>query len=93
MVVGAAQQGDDYESGPFAERILDPGTATTVNEAALGTVGIMCVIGHPDDRGAIAAITIGPKVAAMPETGAYLRTLEGSLLDWAQPVRQFAAEP
>jgi hypothetical protein len=92
MAIGAAQPGDDYEAGPFAERILAPGTVTTVNEAALGTVGIRCVIGHPDDRDAIAAMTIGSKIAAMPETGACLGTLEGGLLDWARPVRQFAAE-
>jgi hypothetical protein len=92
MAVGAAQPGDDYETGPFAERILRAGTVTTVNEAALGTVGIRCVIGHPDDRDAIAAMTVGPKVAAMPQTGACLGTLEGGLFDWAWPVRQFAAE-
>ena len=93
MVVGTAQPADDYESDPFAERMLDPGALTTVNEAAPDTAGIRCVIGHPDDRNAIGAMTTGPKIAAMPDKGAYLRTLEGGLFDWARPVRQFAAEP
>lgn len=93
MAVGTAQPGDVYERGPFAERILDQGTVTTVNEAALDTVGIRCVIGHPDDRDAIAAMTTGAKIAAMPVTGAFLRTSEGGLFDWALPARQFVAEP
>jgi hypothetical protein len=93
MAVGAARPADDYEVGPFAERILDPDAVTIVNEAALGTAGIRCLIGHPDDQNAIANMTTGPKIAAMPATGAFLGTHEGGLFDWAWPVRQFAAEP
>ncbi len=93
MAVGAARSGDDYEAGPFAERILDPDAVTIINETALGTAGIRCVIGHPEDRNAITKMTTGPAIAAMPATGACLGTLEGGLFDWASPVRQFAAEP
>jgi len=93
MAVGTAEPGDDYEARPFAERILDPGTVTTINEATLDTVGIRCVIGHPHDRDGIGALTSGPKLAAMPDTGACLGTREGGLFDWARPARHFAAEP
>jgi hypothetical protein len=93
MAIGAARSGDDYEVGPFAERVLDPDTVTIVNEAALGTAGIRCIIGHPEDRAAITKMTTGPMLAAMPATGACLGTHEGGLFDWAWPVRQFAAEP
>lgn len=83
MVVEVAQPGDDYEQGPFAERTLNPKGMQIINGATWDTVGIKCVIGHPDDEQTIAALTTGEKTVRMPALGPYRGNREPSLLDWA----------
>lgn len=85
MVVEAAGPGDDYEQGPFAVRTLNPRGIKIINEAAWDTVGIRCVIGHPDDEQAISALATGVKQVKMPELGPYRGNREPGLFDWATP--------
>jgi len=85
MVVEVARQGDNYEQGPLAERTLNPKGMEIINEAAWDTVGIRCVIGHPDDEPAIAALTTGEKTVRMPDLGPYRGNREPGMFDWASP--------
>ena len=85
MAVGTAQAGDDYEQGPFAERTLNPRGMAIINEAVWDTVGIKCVIGHPDDESAIARLSTGSKLVRMPHLGPYRGNREPGLFDWATP--------
>ncbi len=85
MVVEVAQHGDEYEQGPLAERTLNPRGMEIINAASWDTVGIECVIGHPDDQQAIAALTTGEKTVRMPEYGPYRGNREPGMFDWACP--------
>jgi hypothetical protein len=85
MVIDAAGPDDDYEQGPFAVRSLNPIGMKIINEATWDTVGIKCVIGHPDDEQAISALATGTKQARMPELGPYRGNREPGLFDWATP--------
>jgi hypothetical protein len=85
MVIGAAGPDDDYEQGPFAVRTLNPRGMEIINEATGDTVGIKCVIGHPEDEQAISALATGVKQVKMPELGPYRNSREPGLFDWATP--------
>jgi hypothetical protein len=93
MVVETAQPGDDYEQGPLAERTLNPKGMQIINDATWDTVGIKCVIGHPDDRSAIEALKTGEKLTQMPELGPYRGIREPSLFDWARAEARLAVRP
>ena len=79
------EQGDDYEQGLLAERTLNPKGMEIINQAAWDTVGIKCVIGHPDDEPAITTLTAGDKTARMPNLGPYRGNREPGMFDWACP--------
>jgi hypothetical protein len=83
MVIGVAGANDDYQCGPFAVRTLNPAGMKIINEATWDTVGIKCVIGHPDDLKAIAALAAGQKDAVMPRLGPYRGNREPGFFDWA----------
>jgi len=85
MVIEAAQPDDDYEQGPQAERALNPKGMAIINEATWDTVGIKCVIGHPDDMPWIAELRTGPIRVVMPGLGPYWGNREPGLFDWALP--------
>ena len=85
MVVEVTQPGDDYEQGPLAVRTLNPKGMEIINEATWDTVGIRCVIGHPDDEQAISVLTAGAKQVRMPVLGPYRGNREPGLFDWADP--------
>ena len=85
MVVEVGQPGDEYERGPLAERTLNPKAMKIINEAAWDTIGIKCVIGHPDDSVAVASLTRGVKTVSMPALGPYRGNREPGLFDWALP--------
>jgi hypothetical protein len=91
MVVEVARPGDDYEEGPLAVRTLNANGMKIINEAAWDTVGIRCVIGHPNDEQAIAALVTGEKTVSMPVLGPYRGNREPGLFDWACPRLQVAA--
>jgi hypothetical protein len=83
MVVETAQPGDDYEHGPTVVRTPNPKGMQIINQATWDAVGIRCVIGHPNDRQAIAALTAGSKLVRMPNLGPYRGSREPGLFDWA----------
>ena len=83
MVAEAAQAGDDYETAPVTERTLNPKAMAIINEATWDTVGIRCVIGHPDDTAWISDLQPGPKAVKMPQYGPYRWNREAGLFDWA----------
>jgi hypothetical protein len=82
MVVEVAQPGDDYESGPLTERTLTQRGMELINDASWDTVGIRCVIGHPRDELAIAALATGETTASL-EIGPYRGNWEPGFFDWA----------
>ena len=82
MVDGAAQPGDDYERGPFAERILNPAGMRIINAATWGHGGIRCVMGHPDDAGWIGALEAGGTYH-LPRFGPYQGNRESGMFNWS----------
>jgi hypothetical protein len=81
MVYDAAQPGDDYTSGPFAQRVLIATGAQALHIATWNHGGIEFVIGHPDDADWIAELTDEP-AASLPAFGPYQGSSE-AVFKWA----------
>ncbi len=80
-VGGTALAGEDYRTGPFAQRTLNRRGVRRVNEAAPLQFQVRCVIGHPEDAEWIK--TLGERATRAPRHGPFCSTREHGLFTWA----------
>jgi hypothetical protein len=84
MALGAAQPGDDYEQGPYAERTVNAKGIEILNAATWDHVGIRCVIGHPGDAAYIGSLQDhGRELRVKIRYGPYRGNREPGFFDWS----------